>query len=379
MAGDRPLFRLAKELYKDFGKPLVDEVAAALGKDVEPEVLRKAVAQRATEKPAAKVAPKPPAKVPAMAVKPQTLPAPEAPLAVKPQGITAYHGSPHSFDRFDMSKIGTGEGAQAYGRGLYFAENEAVAKGYRDDLTNPDNMRLHINDKPVDEVWSDGLRQKFPEMYGGLGPSSAEDMDALLGTLAQETDMGNIGSVLQSLGHKRYEQLYKSRVAPFIGKPELGPGSMYQVRINADPADFLDYDAPLIGQPQRVREGVARAMSRGDETLGDLFGDLSDPNAMQLAGLFPKSSGAQVYNTITASDRAAATQALREAGIPGIKYLDQGSRGAGDGTRNYVVFDDKLITILKKYGWAPGMAIPAAAMEEYEAEQELARGGFAVR
>ena len=39
-------------------------------------------------------------------------------------GIRAYHGSPHDFDRFDMSKIGTGEGAQAYGHGLYFAENE---------------------------------------------------------------------------------------------------------------------------------------------------------------------------------------------------------------------------------------------------------------
>ncbi len=49
--------------------------------------------------------------------------------------ITAYHGSPHDFDRFDLSKIGTGEGAQAYGHGLYFAENEGVAKGYRDTLS----------------------------------------------------------------------------------------------------------------------------------------------------------------------------------------------------------------------------------------------------
>ena len=49
-------------------------------------------------------------------------------------GIRAYHGSPHDFDKFDLSKIGTGEGAQAYGHGLYFAENEGVAKGYRDAL-----------------------------------------------------------------------------------------------------------------------------------------------------------------------------------------------------------------------------------------------------
>src|SRR5690606_34108278 len=45
------------------------------------------------------------------------------------KGIRAFHGSPHDFDRFDISKIGTGEGAQAYGHGLYFADKEEVAKG----------------------------------------------------------------------------------------------------------------------------------------------------------------------------------------------------------------------------------------------------------
>lgn len=62
-----------------------------------------------------------------------------------PKGIRAYHGSPHDFDRFDMSKIGTGEGAQAYGHGLYFAENEGVAKSYKqagmDGGGFPDNLR----------------------------------------------------------------------------------------------------------------------------------------------------------------------------------------------------------------------------------------------
>jgi hypothetical protein len=50
-------------------------------------------------------------------------------VAGNSQGIRAYHGSPHDFDRFDLNKIGTGEGAQAYGHGLYFAENEGVARG----------------------------------------------------------------------------------------------------------------------------------------------------------------------------------------------------------------------------------------------------------
>ena len=46
----------------------------------------------------------------------------------------AYHGSPYQFDKFDMSKIGTGEGAQAYGHGLYFAENPDIAKSYQQNL-----------------------------------------------------------------------------------------------------------------------------------------------------------------------------------------------------------------------------------------------------
>ena len=58
-----------------------------------------------------------------------------APGDVPPPGIVAYHGSPHSFDQFDTSKIGTGEGAQAYGHGLYFAEKEGTAQSYRDALS----------------------------------------------------------------------------------------------------------------------------------------------------------------------------------------------------------------------------------------------------
>ena len=50
-------------------------------------------------------------------------------------GLTAYHGTPHKIKgNFDISKVGTGEGAQAYGHGMYFAENPAVAKGYAEQV-----------------------------------------------------------------------------------------------------------------------------------------------------------------------------------------------------------------------------------------------------
>lgn len=55
-------------------------------------------------------------------------------------------------------------------------------------------------------------------------------------------------------------------------------------------------------------------------------------------------------SSIMSDERAAAL--LRDSGIPGIRYLDQGSRGAGEGSRNYVLFRDDIIEIVKKYGIA---------------------------
>ena len=51
------------------------------------------------------------------------------------RAATVWHGSPHTFDKFSASKIGTGEGAQAYGHGLYLAESPNVAKAYKEQLS----------------------------------------------------------------------------------------------------------------------------------------------------------------------------------------------------------------------------------------------------
>lgn len=49
---------------------------------------------------------------------------------------------------------------------------------------------------------------------------------------------------------------------------------------------------------------------------------------------------------------AAVAQQLRDMGIPGIKYLDATSRGAGTGTRNFVTFpgEEQSMTILERNG-----------------------------
>lgn len=193
------------------------------------------------------------------------------PKARIPNPIKAYHGSPHDFDRFDLSKIGTGEGAQAYGHGLYFAENENVAQTYK-----------------------------------GAGPK--QQWSAL--------------------------------------DPPKVDGKMYEVAIHATPDQFLDWDKPLSQQSEAVRKAYQQARGWSDADM-----------EKALAGDFAGRSGMSLYNDVGLSRRGgdmqvSATEGLRDAGLSGVRYLDQGSRGSGHGAYNYSVFDPALIEILRKYGLA---------------------------
>jgi hypothetical protein len=135
------------------------------------------------------------------------------------------------------------------------------------------------------------------------------------------------------------------------GKAELQkPGKMYQVGINADPEHFLDWDKPLSEQSQKVQDALMNAADKAFD---------QSPDAQELyrslragSDKFDVRRALEMLSNPWEKGVGGASQALRQAGIPGIKYLDRGSRTAGEGSRNYVVFDDKLIDIIKKYGWA---------------------------
>jgi hypothetical protein len=197
-------------------------------------------------------------------------------VAVGAGPIRAYHGSPHDFERFDTSKIGTGQGAQSYGHGLYFAEKEEVAKGYRDELA----QRI-VNGQPV-------------------GPAK---------------------------------------------------GHMYEVDINADPAHFLDWDKPLTAQPEAVQKYA--------EQLKVQPWSATEP----LTGREVYEAGKKQWNF---GRERAPHEALSEAGVPGIKYLDQGSRGAGEGSYNYAVFNPRIIEIMRKYGIAGAAPLGVGALATRE-------------
>lgn len=62
---------------------------------------------------------------------------------------SAYHGSPHKFDEFSLDAIGTGEGNQAHGWGLYFAGNKNVSEEYREKLTRNQYESVSYDNKEI--------------------------------------------------------------------------------------------------------------------------------------------------------------------------------------------------------------------------------------
>lgn len=264
------------------------------------------------------------------------------------KGITAYHGSPYDFDKFDLSKIGTGEGAQAYGHGLYFAENPGVAQAYKKNLA--------------------------PAADDDVAPSWRGD-----GWQVTTRDGGQFDR--QFFPTKEEADAFASR---------FDKGKMYQVSINADPEHFLDWDKPLSEQSPQVQQAILNHPAVQAAAQAEHFGyspqeyaALTPEHKAKLASMHTASTadylsadspnlsrGDRLYRVLSdameplesakSTGAATATEALRQAGIPGIKYLDQGSRGSGNGTSNYVVFDDKLIDIVKKYGMAGLIAGGAA-------------------
>lgn len=292
-----------------------------------------------------------------------------------PKGVRAFHGSPHSFDKFSMDKIGTGEGAQAYGHGLYFAENEDVAQGYKEALS---------------KSGFDIKQMADPYLRG-----SNEEAIRQLELAAKQAEFN---------GRKSEAADYRNTARWFAeGRPDQwSAGNVYEVNIDADPNAFLDWDKPLSEQPEAV-QGFANSLK--DKSF------LARKRLEDTSAATGKDVWEKARNAFGVGQSDAAAKALSEAGIPGIKYLDAGSRVSpamaakeladwkaqlpiaeqeladaikrndkwlvgrkqaevqrvkdglaqatkgAEGTRNYVVFDDRLISIVRKYGIAGASAM----------------------
>jgi hypothetical protein len=135
-------------------------------------------------------------------------------------------------------------------------------------------------------------------------------------------------------------------------------GNLYEVDLPDEHiAKMLDWDAPLSEQPESVRRALDSISERlyGRRAWARIKDDPQTGSNMTGGDLYKRlvvgqQSGVQRQSWPAPQGQQAASEMLNKAGIPGIKYWDGGSRAAGEGTRNYVVFDENIITITKRNG-----------------------------
>jgi len=241
--------------------------------------------------------------------------------------LTAFHGTPHTFaaeegaplGRFRSEKIGTGEGAQAYGHGLYFAESPGVAKSYQ----------TNVGDYSVTKV--EGVEQiNDPDFGDALVLEPAEKPEkTLFGKEAIDFLRKHIGKPQNNQNKLALNWLdVFEREGYSIEVPGRDKSSLYTVDIPDAMVDkMLDWNKPLTQQPKEVQQKLQKLVDSQFGKGAWSAWSQNDPDYKDLANdLFSGKSAAEV------------SELLRQSGIPGLRYFDQGSRAGGEGTRNIVVF-----------------------------------------
>jgi hypothetical protein len=263
--------------------------------------------------------------------------------------LPAYHGTPFEVDKFKLANIGTGEGAQAYGWGLYFAQARKVAQEYKEKLTDWNSpgvyewkgMSLRSDD------YKNPIRHAISLVYH-QGINQAKQIGK---TLQKDSEKGEPYTVEQ--GGLEYAKKFNDALNQIKSKKEITfeQGNLYKVDLDVKDEDLLDWDKPLSEQSEKVKEKLS-GLDR--KVYGNALWQMENEKA---GGDFI--SGGQLYDIIAANERdinggsainfqSFASEKLKQLGIPGIRYLDGTSRKQGEGTYNYVVFDENLITILDK-------------------------------
>lgn len=280
-------------------------------------------------------------------------------------GATAYHGSPHIFDKFDISKVGTGEGAQAFGHGMYFAENPEIAKQYQKSLS----QNALIN-KETGQTFSPYDLDSRVTIQSGLNQGlSNEEIAKKIESAANEYE--KIGGIPKQVTAPKLRNEAEMVKRGIIGTTE---GALYKVDIpDKDIPKMLNWDMPISKQSPEVLKALkipteqVQKYNQITDKLDKLQftkGGLDSPEWNRLTeeantirskyGL--GRTGEELYTEVArlayanknSNPSKIAAESLLQQGITGIRYLDATSRGTGKGTSNFVVFDPKEVKILEK-------------------------------
>lgn len=264
---------------------------------------------------------------------------------------SAYHGTPHKFDEFSLDNIGTGEGAQAHGWGLYFAENKEVSEDYR-KLLSQSLKNAKYDGVPFGKT---KLNLLYDTVFNTLAlkdkESAIKELNKLKAQYEKNKDktgfIGNAARVFLSEYPRQLNILNNIDENKITG---VNKGQLYKVDIPESDV-MLDEDKKIKEQPQAVIKALKELCRNEDFNYMKLvsgFGEKSEPQ-----------TGKQIYNNLRnyiqwkaenndspISDENSAKEAsllLNKYGIKGITY-----DGRQDG-RCYVIFDDKAIKVLETY------------------------------
>jgi GGDEF domain-containing protein len=274
---------------------------------------------------------------------------------------SVWHGTPHIWQaepgyphgRARLDKIGTGEGAQAYGWGIYFAENRDVGSEYAEKLAR-DNWEL----PPRRFLNGEELKHGSPEYHAGtlLSRNGMTLLRARKNVAGWISDGEKDSRLTKEVsGWKRTLEILnqvKSK-KEFTEKPN--PGQLYNLDIPEDVMHkLLDWDKPLSEQSEYVKKALEKEdiidsviKAFGGEDIG------GDKIYLGIAGELAKKSTIEGTIEKISNSKKQAALYLASIGIPGNKYLDGMSRGKGDGSYNYVIWDQGVldrIALLERNG-----------------------------
>ena len=283
-----------------------------------------------------------------------------APRTLNPQnGAIVWHGSPHKFPptknnplgEFDATKIGAGEGAQAYGHGHYTADAMEVGDSYRRGLSDW-KLTIGGKDVPIDYANRSDRAGAAMSYLRAAKDAQAENPFAHARKMVTSIEGSGAGPIVSKL-----DEWQKA------GAQVEGGGYLYKVDLPDEKiARMLDWDKPLSQQAPEVQKHfeplVAPIRAEMAKPANPGWGDLAaptnfDPTGQELLGLMRNRDAELTAQSFLANGLGDdVSRTLRAQGIPGIRYLDGSSRTAGQGTRNYVVFpgEEGILTILERNG-----------------------------
>lgn len=282
---------------------------------------------------------------------------------------SAYHGTPHSFEQFDLGAIGTGEGAQAHGWGLYFAADRKIADEYRNRLAY--NVKdITIGNKKYKQLQNSGIVDEK-----GNEPEDVEYMAAYyLGVYENKNEaLKNIEKEIKNPEEyfDDYDRSILKKAKELIenNKTEISKsdGSVFEVDIPENDV-LLNENKTLDEQPENVKNTLRKMAENQVRDMNGYYNQFAD--AVLIAD--PKEvNGRDIYRYLVnvVGNARTASIMLNENGIKGITYY-----GGTDG-RCFVVFDDKAISIINRYNQSAGIHARTANRELLNEAQAMAAEG----